>query len=303
MNRFDEGSAALIVGGTGPQLMRETLSVLPCAPDRVWTAVADNQEAAAASGLSNVVVVSPWPGPAAALERLIDASFCARGNAPVLILSAGQRIRRAQMVPAEQSIARGRVLVCGARHRLVALRQRARMRFLKHARIRPATGLLASSTVIATLRDRGWLSGRPVRVRDLAALGTSAVRHGFVASSSIPTSRQQTITVMIPAHNEAPWIGDTLRSVWAQTRRPDDVIVIDDVSTDGTGEIARGLGARVVRPASKRGRKGAALNAGLPHVWTDAVVIVDADTILHPEALEHTSTPPSLAAWTPPQDP
>jgi glycosyltransferase involved in cell wall biosynthesis len=45
--------------------------------------------------------------------------------------------------------------------------------------------------------------------------------------------------IIMPAHNEAEFIGRTLRSLAAQTERPDLLIVVDDGSTDATAEIVR----------------------------------------------------------------
>ena len=44
---------------------------------------------------------------------------------------------------------------------------------------------------------------------------------------------------IIPAHNEACYLGPTLDSLIAQTERPDRVVVVDDGSTDGTADIVR----------------------------------------------------------------
>jgi biofilm PGA synthesis N-glycosyltransferase PgaC len=95
-----------------------------------------------------------------------------------------------------------------------------------------------------------------------------------------------TVTVLIPAYNEARTIAGTLESVFAQTRAPDVVLVVDDGSTDNTGAIAAGLGARVIRPAARTGFKAGALNAGLAHVDSEWVVTLDADTILAPDAVQ-----------------
>jgi biofilm PGA synthesis N-glycosyltransferase PgaC len=94
------------------------------------------------------------------------------------------------------------------------------------------------------------------------------------------------VTVMIPAYNEARVIGNTLLSLWSQTRQPDKILVVDDGSSDGTGQIAAALGAEVVRPASNTGFKAGAMNAGLRYVDTEWLVTVDADTILAQAALQ-----------------
>ena len=46
------------------------------------------------------------------------------------------------------------------------------------------------------------------------------------------------VSVIIPAWNEAKHIGDCLRSVAAQSLQPDEVIVVDNKSTDDTAKIA-----------------------------------------------------------------
>jgi len=97
---------------------------------------------------------------------------------------------------------------------------------------------------------------------------------------------QTAVTVLIPAHNEAAVIADTLESLRVQTRPPDEVIVVDDCSSDDTGLIASRLGARVVRPEANTGFKAGAMNFGLSRVRSEWLVTLDADTMLAPDALE-----------------
>jgi biofilm PGA synthesis N-glycosyltransferase PgaC len=95
------------------------------------------------------------------------------------------------------------------------------------------------------------------------------------------------VTVLIPAYNEEASIADTVKSVQRQTSRAVEIIVIDDCSTDRTGDIARALGATVVRPAKNQGSKATALNYGLTFVKTEMVLTIDADTVLADDAIEH----------------
>src|SRR5215210_2242976 len=97
-----------------------------------------------------------------------------------------------------------------------------------------------------------------------------------------------TVTAIVPAYNEAEHIADTVRSLRAQRRPPDEIIVVDDHSSDGTGPIAAGLGATVLRPLSNTGSKAGAQNFALDHVTTDYVMVLDADTTLATDALELT---------------
>jgi biofilm PGA synthesis N-glycosyltransferase PgaC len=94
------------------------------------------------------------------------------------------------------------------------------------------------------------------------------------------------ITVIIPAYNEAASIGDTIESLRKQTRPVDEIIVVDDCSTDGTGDIARAVGVTVVRPSSNTGSKAGAQTFALGYVRTAFTIALDADTVLAPDAVE-----------------
>src|SRR3989441_10782413 len=92
------------------------------------------------------------------------------------------------------------------------------------------------------------------------------------------------VTVIVPAFNEAASVADTIRSLHAQTERPFEIIVVDDCSTDGTGDVARALGVTVVRPPHNTGSKAGAQSFGLRRVRTLLTVAIDADTVLAPDA-------------------
>src|SRR5712692_5696052 len=94
------------------------------------------------------------------------------------------------------------------------------------------------------------------------------------------------LTVIIPAYNEAEFVGDTIRSVLAQTVPPDQIILVDDGSTDGTGDVGRRAGITVIRPPHNTGSKAGAQNFALPWVRTEFVMAIDADTTLEPSAVE-----------------
>jgi glycosyltransferase involved in cell wall biosynthesis len=91
------------------------------------------------------------------------------------------------------------------------------------------------------------------------------------------------ISVVIPAYNAAHFLPRSLASVFAQTRPPDEVIVVDDGSTDSTARIAEELGAKVIQRPN--GGIGAARNAGLRQASGEWIALLDADDSWAPEKL------------------
>ncbi|WP_033820275.1 glycosyltransferase family 2 protein, partial [Kitasatospora sp. MBT63] len=85
----------------------------------------------------------------------------------------------------------------------------------------------------------------------------------------------ESLTVLIPAHNEADFIADAVRSALGQTAGPETVLVIADSCTDDTAGIARRLGA-TVREVSRQS-KPESLNIALAEVTTEYVALLDAD--------------------------
>ena len=83
------------------------------------------------------------------------------------------------------------------------------------------------------------------------------------------------ISVVVPAFNEAGRIGATLLAL-TKAGYADEVVVVDDGSSDNTAAIAESLGAKVVRIVSNGG-KGGALNAGIAEAQGDILVFLDAD--------------------------
>lgn len=95
------------------------------------------------------------------------------------------------------------------------------------------------------------------------------------------------LSVIVPAYNEAHVVAETIRSLQNQTIPPEEIIVVDDCSSDGTGEVASSLGVTVVRPPTNTGSKAGAQTFALPLITTEFAAAVDADTTLAPDALEH----------------
>lgn len=87
--------------------------------------------------------------------------------------------------------------------------------------------------------------------------------------------------VIIPAHNEAAVIGDTLESLLPQAKPGDEILVVADNCTDSTASLCRSSGVRVVERSSRTNRgKGYALAHGLSagaDSGPEVIVILDAD--------------------------
>jgi poly-beta-1,6-N-acetyl-D-glucosamine synthase len=113
-----------------------------------------------------------------------------------------------------------------------------------------------------------------------------AAGNNTLESRPDPPTRTAPVTVIVPAYNESASISDTIRSLQAQTLKPAAIIVVDDGSTDDTGQIARGLGVTVIRPAARTGSKAGAQTFALDRVRTEFTIAIDADTTLAPDAIE-----------------
>ena len=97
-----------------------------------------------------------------------------------------------------------------------------------------------------------------------------------------------TVSVIIPARNEAANLGPLLQSLREQTLTPAEVIVVDDHSTDATAAVARAGGARLINaaplPEGWCGKPWACWQGA--HDATGSVLaFLDADTRLEPDGL------------------
>jgi succinoglycan biosynthesis protein ExoO len=98
-------------------------------------------------------------------------------------------------------------------------------------------------------------------------------------------------TAVIPLHNKAPHIERAIASVFAQTERDWELVLVDDASTDGGGEIAEGLlrqdpRCRILRRPAPGPGGYAARNLGARESRADWVAFLDADDEWSPGLLE-----------------
>jgi glycosyltransferase involved in cell wall biosynthesis len=94
-----------------------------------------------------------------------------------------------------------------------------------------------------------------------------------------------TVAAVIPVFNGEPWILDALRSVMQQTYPVDQIVVVDDASTDRSADLASLPGVTVIRLGKNSG-EGAARNAGIREARCDCVAMLDADDIWDPKHVE-----------------
>lgn len=112
----------------------------------------------------------------------------------------------------------------------------------------------------------------------------------FTKKARGPLQARQPVSVLVPAYNEAANIEATVRSVFAGLSARDEVIVIDDGSTDATAEIVKNLTGEfgkqlVLLQKENGGTKGAALQYALPFARYEILVCIDADTVIDREAI------------------
>lgn len=94
------------------------------------------------------------------------------------------------------------------------------------------------------------------------------------------------ISVVVPSYNHAAYLAQSLTSILAQDVRPDQIIVVDDKSTDGSIGVVerfarRHRGIELVRHETNRGAP-AALNTGLRHARGEFVALIGADDLVLP---------------------
>ena len=149
--------------------------------------------------------------------------------------------------------------------------------------------------------------------------GAEWARSGLSASGKHSVNSRVSLGVIVAAHNEAAVLPLTLAALLAQTDVPEQIVIADDGSTDGTAELLLGLyglrapalgsmsAASATHPALywlrlPRGGKARALNAAIMQMGTDTVLTVDGDTLLEPQAIavvRHAfSAEPALVAAT-----
>lgn len=93
------------------------------------------------------------------------------------------------------------------------------------------------------------------------------------------------LSVIVPVHNGGEELRRCLQGLARSSRPADEIIVVDDGSTDGSAGLAADAGARVI--ATSHGPRGPAFarNRGVEAARGDVVVFIDADVVVHADTL------------------
>jgi glycosyltransferase involved in cell wall biosynthesis len=95
-----------------------------------------------------------------------------------------------------------------------------------------------------------------------------------------------TISVIIPCYNRATLVGETIQNMLDQTLPPDEIIVVDDGSTDNSADIVSSFGGivRLIRQTNQG--PGAARNAGIKAAKGEFIQLMDSDDLASLNKLE-----------------
>lgn len=94
------------------------------------------------------------------------------------------------------------------------------------------------------------------------------------------------VSVIIPTWNKAEFIAKVLKNLAEQTLQPAEIIVVDNGGTDGTADLVRASGSRLVRLETNAGF-AAAVNAGIRGAKHEWLFILNNDVELDPNWLHH----------------
>ncbi len=185
-----------------------------------------------------------------------------------------------------------------------------------------ATGSIAYAALVRLMLPESWRDLRsqaegiaPARVRRLLARPVPAA-----APQTTPTPATATnttplpapsvmISVVIPTYNRSPDVVRAIESCLGQLGDYDEIVVVDDGSTDGTPEVLQRYVDRlpgIVRAVRQdNAGVGAARNTGFEHAAGDYVLLLDSDDVLLPwairrvrEAIELFDSPAVVASQT-----
>ncbi len=101
------------------------------------------------------------------------------------------------------------------------------------------------------------------------------------------------ISVVVITRNRAEWLKDALDSLARQSRRPDEVVVVDNASEDHTGDIVRTFGDKLNVKYVYEAVRGIprARNAGVRNATGDIIAFMDDDCVADQDWLKYIEVP------------
>ncbi len=259
----------------------------------------------------NAVASSVPPGELIALTSL-DSEDWRRPGVSRIVRNATPRGRRGGVILFHDGGGNRAQTVAALKRLIPRLRARG-FRFVSLARLIGLPASAADPKATASQHLRGelliwalafarWVTGALLLL--LFPIAVLAVLRGVVVAAfarhhartrrarSADPSFTPSVSVIVPAYNEARGIAAAVRSLAGGDYPRHEVIVVDDGSTDGTAEVVQALGLPGVRVVSQpNSGKAAALNTGLREATGEIVVTVDADTVFERETLRRLVAP------------
>jgi glycosyltransferase involved in cell wall biosynthesis/O-antigen/teichoic acid export membrane protein len=159
---------------------------------------------------------------------------------------------------------------------------------------RPANGLAGGFLSLLIHREvandvlANFLGGHAISAPS-SAHGERQNRASFQCSPPLTSDKSRgdwgiKISVVIPAYNAERFLPRCLKSIFAQTLKPAEIIVVDDGSTDNTATLAAKLGARVLSKTNSGAAD--ARNYGIKNASGEWIALIDADDLWAPDKLE-----------------
>ncbi|WP_051356441.1 glycosyltransferase family 2 protein [Azorhizobium doebereinerae] len=126
----------------------------------------------------------------------------------------------------------------------------------------------------------------PAHTRTAVPISAADPQGGPLLEGSSQT--RHTIAAIIPLYNGRRFIAEAIASVVNQTRPPDEIIVVDDGSTDGGADVVRELARTlpVTLLSKPNGGQSSARNFGIAHARSSLIALLDQDDFWYPRHLE-----------------
>jgi len=100
------------------------------------------------------------------------------------------------------------------------------------------------------------------------------------------------VSVVIPTYNGAAFINEALVSVFGQTHKPEEILIVDDGSTDETEAIVTSIAQNAPVPIhfsrlpGNSGGPSSPLNKGISHARGDVIAVLEQDDLMRPRRIE-----------------